>query len=122
MSTLKQRFDELTKDRPRGWKADLARHCQVKPPSVSDWASGRTLTLEGSNLLGAASFFGVNPEWLRTGRGSKYPTFGDWPLSGELLAALNKLSHDDLWHAENALRAHLKIPPQQSFEGGQKYG
>lgn len=73
MSTLETRLAELTADLPRGWKASLARHCQVEPPSVSDWVTGRTKTLEGKNLLLAAQYFRVEPHWLATGRGSKYP-------------------------------------------------
>ena len=74
MSTLQSRIAELTKDMPRGWKARLAKHCDVKPPSVSDWATGETKTLDGKHLLSAAAFFGVFPEWLNTGRGPKFLT------------------------------------------------
>lgn len=42
----------------------MARHCGVKPPSVSAWLSGDTKTIEGSNLLKAAEFLGVRPKWL----------------------------------------------------------
>lgn len=72
MSTLQERIAELAKDMPRGWKAQLAKHCGVKAPSVSDWVSGETKTLEGANLLSAAEFFGVHPTWLESGKGLKY--------------------------------------------------
>ncbi|WP_153903434.1 helix-turn-helix domain-containing protein, partial [Acinetobacter baumannii] len=48
---------------------DLARAVGVKPPSVSDWLSGRSKTMEGENLIKAAKFLGVNPDWLATGAG-----------------------------------------------------
>ena len=73
MSTLRERIAELSKDLSRGWQAELARQCGVKAPSVSDWASGKTQTLEGEHLLLAAHYFKVNPTWLSTGKGPKRP-------------------------------------------------
>lgn len=48
---------------------DLARAVGVKPPSVSDWLSGKSKTMEGENLLLAAKYLNVNPTWLATGNG-----------------------------------------------------
>lgn len=48
---------------------DLARAVGVKPPSVSDWLSGKSKTMEGENLLKASKFLGVNPNWLASGAG-----------------------------------------------------
>lgn len=48
---------------------DLARAVGVKPPSVSDWLSGKSRTMEGENLLRASKFLKVNPTWLATGTG-----------------------------------------------------
>lgn len=48
---------------------DLARAVGVKPPSVSDWLSGKSKTMEGENLLKAAKYLGVSPIWLATGKG-----------------------------------------------------
>lgn len=49
---------------------DLARAVGVKPPSVSDWLSGKSKTMEGENLLKASKFLGVNANWLASGNGS----------------------------------------------------
>lgn len=49
---------------------DLARAVGVKPPSVSDWLSGKSKTMEGPNLIKAAKFLKVNSTWLGTGSGS----------------------------------------------------
>ncbi|ATZ63025.1 MULTISPECIES: LexA family protein [Acinetobacter] len=49
---------------------ELARAVGVKPPSVSDWLSGKSKTMEGENLLKASKFLGVNATWLATGSGS----------------------------------------------------
>lgn len=48
---------------------ELARAVGVKPPSVSDWLSGKSKTMEGENLLKASKFLGVSPIWLATGKG-----------------------------------------------------
>ncbi|TPU95018.1 MULTISPECIES: LexA family transcriptional regulator [Acinetobacter calcoaceticus/baumannii complex] len=48
---------------------ELARAVGVKPPSVSDWLSGKSKTMEGENLLRAAKFLKVNPTWLASGTG-----------------------------------------------------
>ncbi|MGB8811349.1 MAG: XRE family transcriptional regulator [Acinetobacter calcoaceticus] len=49
---------------------DLARAVGVKPPSVSDWLSGKSKTMEGENLLKASKFLRVNPNWLASGIGT----------------------------------------------------
>ena len=54
-------------------KAGLARACGIKQPSVSDWFSGQTAALEGRNLIAAAAYLDVSPEWLATGRGRRQP-------------------------------------------------
>lgn len=70
-TTLKERLDLLMVGKKRGTKAALARFCKVKEPSVADWFNGKTKTLEGENLLNAAKFFNVSPEWLATGKGPR---------------------------------------------------
>lgn len=52
---------------------ELARAVGVKPPSVSDWLSGKSKTMEGENLLRAAKFLKVNPTWLASGTGEIQP-------------------------------------------------
>lgn len=49
---------------------DLARACEVKAPSVSNWLSGKTKVLKGDKLVKAAEFLKVHPEWLAEGKGS----------------------------------------------------
>jgi transcriptional regulator with XRE-family HTH domain len=69
MSTLAERLELALKNADKK-SADLARACEVKPPSVSDWLSGKTKKMEGANLLMAAEFLNVEPWWLATGIGS----------------------------------------------------
>ncbi|QWA52917.1 sulfurtransferase [Pseudomonas amygdali pv. lachrymans] len=54
---------------PKVSQAALARACGVTAPSVNDWVSGKTKTIEGQNLLLAADFLQVVPLWLATGKG-----------------------------------------------------
>ena len=56
---------------------ELARVVGVKPPSVSDWLSGKSKSMEGENLLKTAKFLGVNPVWLATGAGKPKTTTED---------------------------------------------
>lgn len=72
MSTLQERLIEVSQGLPRGWKAELARACGIKPPSISDWLTGKTKSLEGSNLLVAANYFGVTAKWLSSGDPPKF--------------------------------------------------
>lgn len=51
--------------------ADLARATKCSRSTVSDWISGKTRELAGSNLVTAAAFLRVNSDWLSTGKGSK---------------------------------------------------
>lgn len=69
--SLKDRLKKaLSQEGKKLSQAGLARACGIKPPSVSDWMSGRTQTLEGENLVRAAGYLGVNAHWLGTGEGS----------------------------------------------------
>lgn len=65
---LKHAMEILPSKKIKG--VDLARAVGVKPPSVSDWLSGKSKTMEGENLLKASKFLGVNANWLATGAGS----------------------------------------------------
>lgn len=64
---LKYAMEVLPPQRIKG--VDLAKYVGVKPPSVSDWLSGKSKTMEGENLLRASKFLKVNPTWLATGSG-----------------------------------------------------
>lgn len=47
----------------------IARVAGVKPPSVSDWLSGKSQSMGGEKLLKVANFLGVEPMWLASGKG-----------------------------------------------------
>jgi transcriptional regulator with XRE-family HTH domain len=48
--------------------AGLARACGIKPPSVSNWLTGKNKSARGQTLIRAADYLGVRAEWLATGR------------------------------------------------------
>ena len=73
-TTLSERLKECLAGPPKRTGKALAEACGVKAPSVSDWLSGETKTIEASNLIAAAEFFGVRPKWLADGVGSKFET------------------------------------------------
>ncbi|MEX5363460.1 S24 family peptidase [Pseudomonas guariconensis] len=70
MSTLQERLRQVMAGPPKITQASLARACGITAPSVNDWLSGKTKTIEGQNLLLAAEHLGVSPKWLATGRGA----------------------------------------------------
>jgi phage repressor protein C with HTH and peptisase S24 domain len=69
MRTLQERLKLVMAGPPKVSQAALARACGIKPPSVNDWLSGKTKSIEGENLLHAAHLLKVTPMWLATGRG-----------------------------------------------------
>lgn len=76
MSTLKQRFAQLAKERPEITQADLARATGAKPPSVNAWFSGETKTMKGATAAKAAQVYGCNVLWLSDGIGPMWPSAG----------------------------------------------
>lgn len=69
MRTLQERLKLAMAGPPKVTQAALARACGVRAPSVNDWISGKTKTIEGENLLVAADYLKVMPMWLATGKG-----------------------------------------------------
>lgn len=70
--TLAERLKDAMNGPPKVTGKALAAACHVSTASVSDWLSGKSKTMEGSNLLAAADFLHVSPKWLATGVGIKY--------------------------------------------------
>jgi len=69
MRTLQERLKLAMSGPPKVTQAALARACGIRAPSVNDWISGKTKTIEGQNLLIAADYLKVMPMWLATGKG-----------------------------------------------------
>ena len=91
MSTLKERFAELSQEKPEITQADLARATGAKPPSVNDWFSGKTKTMKIGTATAAAMLYGVLPLWLAKGEGPKYPVLNDMQVLTEQFAVFLRL-------------------------------
>lgn len=68
-TTLAERLRKAMDGPPKRTGAALAKACNIKPPSVSDWLSGKSRSMDGSNLIDAAEFLGVDAKWLIKGVG-----------------------------------------------------
>jgi len=102
MSTLQERLAVAMKGPPTVTAADLARACNVKPASVSEWINGPTKTLKGPNAINAARCLGVNNEWLSTGRGQMRST-----STGDLQPVAPLATHPD----------YVRFPLLEGFAG-----
>lgn len=106
MSTFQERIAELLAGPPKISQAALARACGIKPPSVNDWVSGKTKSIEGENLLRAAAFLKVSPLWLATGKGPMRPSH----QQSEDMAALTLSPHANVGPAAQPHRASKGYP------------
>ncbi len=103
MGTLAKRVLQAMQD--KGCTAsELARAAGVKPPSVSDWLSGKTKTLKSNTALRAAAFLGVEPLWLSEGKGPKI-TVSQGKTRGFAEAIRQEAQSDPYVLLESALRA-----------------
>lgn len=112
MSTLKERFEELSRLRPDVTQADLARAIGVKPPSVNAWFKGKTQTLKADTAAQAAAVYGVDPHWLATGKGQMHKFPQDVAITGnlsnDLMRAFQQKKDECLVHGsiQHLVRAH----------------
>jgi transcriptional regulator with XRE-family HTH domain len=108
---LKDRLRTAMQGPPVVSGADLARAVGVKPPSVSDWLSGKSQSLKGENLKRAASKLSVNAAWLSLGEG---PMRGSEPARTQVgtsrAVATIESQLSPVWIAEvaHALRMHAE--------------
>lgn len=72
MSTLADRIKERLLATGLS-NAQLAKAAKVRQPTAHNWGSGKTKAIKGEPLLAAAAALGVNPKWLATGLGPKFP-------------------------------------------------
>lgn len=115
MKTLADRLIDAMKGPPKVTGVALAKACRVAPPSVSGWRTGDSKTLEGSNLLAAAAFLGVNAKWLADGMGPRYPDHPQGSAAHVARATPTEFHvpnpHDE-W-IEEAIRIMLSLKPRQ---------
>lgn len=74
MSTLAERLKRaMEMHNPRIRNVDLAKACNLSPPAITEWTSGKTRSITGDNLLRAARYLKVSPDWLASGTGKMRP-------------------------------------------------
>lgn len=118
MSTLQERIAKLLAGPPKISQAALARACGIKAPSVHDWVSGKTKSIEGENLLRAAAFLKVSPLWLATGKGAMRP--GD-PQSQDVAALTLAEKRARLEQELDPLVHSNVMPTQQPHRAAKEY-
>ena len=73
MGTLAERVAEALEQAqataPYKNKAGLAKHCGIRPSSVTDWFSGKTKTIGYKHAVLAAEYLQVSASWLADGVG-----------------------------------------------------
>jgi hypothetical protein len=98
-----QRISDLLANDPSKSQAELARACGLKQGSVSGWlGKGKpTKMISGDNLVAAATYLCVTPEWIMTGRNNarpsqSQPTRLDPDMVAESYAALSEIYLEEL--------------------------
>ena len=74
MSTLADRIKSERKAKKLTQEA-LGKFVGVGKSSVSQWESGLTKNMDGTNMIMTAKALGVDPNWLATGQGDKYVNY-----------------------------------------------
>lgn len=86
---LNEAFTKAKKTQPHLTKAQLAKHCGVRPSTVTDWFKGTTRSISGNDGLKVAELLGVSATWLIAGIGAMYENTQD-----EALNPINDLPAD----------------------------
>lgn len=71
--SLAERIKGALERSPELSQSGLARACGIARASVNAWVHGKTDSIDGKYLTTAASYLGVSPHWLSTGRGAMTP-------------------------------------------------
>ena len=72
-TTLSERLKIAMAGPPKVTGVALAKACKIAPPSVSDWLSGKSKSMDATHCHAAARHLGVSSEWLATGLGLMRP-------------------------------------------------
>jgi len=82
MLPLTERLRLALERNPRLSQAGLARATGAKSASVSNWFTGKSLSLKAANLRKAAGYLGCSQHWLETGIGDPGWTDQQAPSGG----------------------------------------
>lgn len=69
--SLENRIEELLKESGKS-VSELADYCKISRSAVYKWLSGGVKKMEPEIAELVGRFFIVNPDWVRTGEGSKH--------------------------------------------------
>lgn len=95
--------------------SEIGRELDVWPSAVQKWQDGVGLPAQ-KNLITLAVNRGVNTEWLKTGRGSKYAESAMDSATRELLGIWTKLSREAQERLLGAARYEKTISPSSPTE------
>ena len=95
--------------------SDIGRELDVWPSAVQKWQDGVGLPAQ-KNLITLAINRGVNTEWLKTGRGSKYAESAMDAATRELLTIWTKLPREAQERLLGAARYEKNISPPPAGE------
>jgi hypothetical protein len=88
---------------------------------VSDWCSGRTKTIEGSNLVAAAEFLKVRAKWLSDGVGPMRDDVHQANIPNNEVAYLPKKAVDRLTERLLDLFSQLDTPAKKELIGAVEF-
>jgi phage repressor protein C with HTH and peptisase S24 domain len=66
---------KLAMSDPKVTGTALSKACKVSTATVSEWLSGEIKEIKSTNLLAAAKFLNISPEWLASGVGPMRKTY-----------------------------------------------
>lgn len=95
--------------------SEIGRELDVWPSAVQKWQDGVGLPAQ-KNLITLAINRGVNTEWLKTGRGSKYAESAMDAATRELLQIWTKLPREAQERLLGAARYEKTISPSPTAE------
>lgn len=126
MSTLKERLEEALEDAKKLdakiSKTAIWKACGISSGAVSQWFSGGSQKIEGSNLLNAARVLNVNPEWLASGKGKKTANKFDLPPNSYIVD-VSKISYPPVYgKAMGGLPDRLFTDEGRLSNGHDEYG
>jgi transcriptional regulator with XRE-family HTH domain len=100
-------------------KVDLAKATKSPRATITDWTSGKTKVLTYEKLKLAAQFFGVNPDWLNTGKGPKYPVSAHKHQIDAALKTAVQAAEYEKSYLDEMIKLCDRIIEQQAFPVGQ---
>lgn len=82
MKLLRERLQTALDRKPGLSQAGLHRATGASTASVSNWFTGKSLTMKAANLRTASAYLGCSQQWLETGLGDPGWTDGQHPIAG----------------------------------------